>query len=50
MRQVVVVLKSLFAAACAILIFGFLTRQLRGLDQFIPVSLPSWVAVGGSSS
>jgi protein-S-isoprenylcysteine O-methyltransferase Ste14 len=47
MRPVVVLLKSLFMAACAVLIFGFLTRQLRGLDQFIPVSLPSWVAVGG---
>jgi protein-S-isoprenylcysteine O-methyltransferase Ste14 len=48
MRQVVVLLKSLFAAACAILIFGFLTRHVRGLDQFIPVSLPSWAAVGGT--
>ena len=47
MRQLTVLLKTLFMAACAIVIFGVITRQLRGLDQFIPVTLPSWMAVGG---
>ena len=47
MRQLIVLLKTLFMAACAIVIFGAITRQLRGLDQFIPVSLPSWMAVAG---
>jgi protein-S-isoprenylcysteine O-methyltransferase Ste14 len=47
MRHVIVVLKTLFMAACAVVIFGFITRQLRGLDQYVPVSLPSWMAVGG---
>jgi protein-S-isoprenylcysteine O-methyltransferase Ste14 len=47
MRQLVVVLKTLFMAACAVVIFGVITRQVRGLDQFIPVTLPPWMAVGG---
>lgn len=48
MRQFVVLLKTLFMAACAIVIFGFVTRQLLHLDQYIPVSLPSWMAVVGA--
>lgn len=47
MRKVVILLKSLFAASCATLIFGVITWQLRRLDSFFPVSLPSWMAVGG---
>ena len=47
MRQLVVLLKTLFMAACAIVIFGFVTRQLRHLDHYIPVSLPSWTTVVG---
>jgi protein-S-isoprenylcysteine O-methyltransferase Ste14 len=47
MRQLMLLLKTVFMAACAIVIFGVITRQLRRLDQFIPVSLPSWMAVGG---
>jgi protein-S-isoprenylcysteine O-methyltransferase Ste14 len=47
MRQVIVLLKTLFMAVCAVVIFGAITRQLRGFDQFIPVTLPSWMAVGG---
>jgi len=47
MRKVVILLKSLFMASCATLIFGVITWQLRRLDSFIPVSLPPWMAVGG---
>jgi len=47
MRQLVVLFKTLFMAACAIVIFGVVTRQLRHLDHYIPVSLPSWTAVVG---
>jgi len=47
MLRVVVLLKSLFMAACATVIFGAITWQLRRLDPFIPVSLPSWAAAGG---
>ena len=47
MRQLIVVLKTLFMAACAIALFGVTTWQLRGLDRFIPVSLPSWMTVVG---
>jgi len=46
-RQLIVLLKTLFMAACAIIVFGAITRKLRGLDHFIPVSLPSWTAVAG---
>lgn len=38
----VVFLKTLFMAGCAIFIFGAITRQLRKLDPFIPLVLPSW--------
>jgi protein-S-isoprenylcysteine O-methyltransferase Ste14 len=47
MRQLIVVGKALFMAACAVLIFGFLTRAVRLLDGFIPLTLPPWVAVAG---
>ena len=47
MRKLIVLSKALFMATCAIVIFGTITRQLRGLDQFIPVSLPSWMGIGG---
>ncbi len=47
MQKLVVVLKSLFMAGCAIGIFGTITWQLRRLDAFIPLDLPPWMAVGG---
>jgi protein-S-isoprenylcysteine O-methyltransferase Ste14 len=47
MQRLVILLKTLFMAACAVTIFGFITRQLRSLDAFIPVTLPPWMAVGG---
>ena len=47
MRQLIVLGKVLFMAACAIVIFGFLTRAVRQLDAFVPLTLPSWVALGG---
>ncbi len=47
MRHLLVVGKTLFSAACAVLIFGFITRHLRALDPFIPLVLPPWVAVAG---
>lgn len=47
MRQLIVVLKTLLMAACAVVAFGAITRQLRKLDRVIPLSLPSWVTVVG---
>jgi protein-S-isoprenylcysteine O-methyltransferase Ste14 len=47
MRSLVVVLKSLLMAACAVSLFGVVTWQLRRLDPLIPVALPPWVAAGG---
>jgi len=47
MRKLVILLKTLFPAACAVIIFSVITRQIKPLDQFIPVSLPPWMAVGG---
>jgi protein-S-isoprenylcysteine O-methyltransferase Ste14 len=46
-RQLMMILKTLFMAACAIVIFGPITQQLRKLDQFIPVNFPSWIARAG---
>jgi protein-S-isoprenylcysteine O-methyltransferase Ste14 len=47
MRQLIVLLKTLFMAVCAVVIFGTITQPMLGLDQFIPVTLPAWVVVGG---
>lgn len=47
MRKVTIVLKSLFMASCAAIVFGVITWQLRRLDPFVPVSLRPWMAVGG---
>jgi hypothetical protein len=47
MRQLVVLLKTLFMAGCAIVIFGAITRQLCNLDRFIALALPSWMADAG---
>jgi protein-S-isoprenylcysteine O-methyltransferase Ste14 len=47
MQRLVVLLKTLFMAACAVIIFGSITWQLRRLDFFIPVTLPPWMEVGG---
>ncbi len=47
MRKLVIALKSLLMAACAVAIFGVITWGLRRLDPFIPLELPAWVAVGG---
>lgn len=44
MRGLVPVLKTLFMAGCAVLIFGPITAQLRRLDALLPVVLPSWMA------
>jgi hypothetical protein len=41
MRRLIVLLKSLFMATCAIVIFGVVTSRLRKLDQFVPLGLPS---------
>jgi hypothetical protein len=40
MRSIIVLLKTLFMAACAIALFAFITSKLRGLDRFIPVRRP----------
>ena len=47
MRQVILLVKTLFPAACAILIFGLITWQLRALDRYIPLALPSWTQLPG---
>jgi protein-S-isoprenylcysteine O-methyltransferase Ste14 len=49
MRPLIVLLKTLFMAACAVLIFGPITQYLRRQDQFIPIQLPAWISyVGGA--
>jgi protein-S-isoprenylcysteine O-methyltransferase Ste14 len=47
MQRLVVLIKTLFMAACAILIFGFITWQVLRLDPFLPITLPTWMAVAG---
>jgi protein-S-isoprenylcysteine O-methyltransferase Ste14 len=47
MRTLVVLLKTLLMAACAVTLFGVITWQLRRLDPLIPVALPPWLAVSG---
>lgn len=47
MRKLLVVLKSLLMAGCAVGIFGAITWQLPYLDALIPLDLPPWMAVGG---
>jgi hypothetical protein len=47
MRKLLIALKSLVMAACAVTLFGIITRQLQRLDPFIPVALPGWAAVIG---
>jgi protein-S-isoprenylcysteine O-methyltransferase Ste14 len=47
MRNLVIALKSLLMAACAVGILGVVTWQLRRLDPFLPLDLPPWVAVCG---
>ena len=47
MRKLVIALKSLLMAACAVALFGVITWQLRRLDPFIPIALPDWTAVVG---
>ena len=49
MRPLIVLLKTLFMAACAVLIFGPITQYLRRQDQFIPIHLPSWVSYVGAA-
>src|SRR5258706_2263296 len=34
-------------AACAVVIFGAITRQIQRFDPLISVTLPPWMAVGG---
>ena len=36
--EVVILLKTLFQAACAVAIFGVITWQLQRLDPFLPVT------------
>jgi protein-S-isoprenylcysteine O-methyltransferase Ste14 len=47
MRSIVVVLKTLFMAACAVVLFGFLGSKLSALDSMIPLNLPPWVTYFG---
>ena len=47
MRKLVITMKSLVMAACAVAIFGVIIWQLRRLDPLIPLDLPPWLAVGG---
>jgi protein-S-isoprenylcysteine O-methyltransferase Ste14 len=47
MRTLVVLLKALFMAVCAVTLFGVITWQIHRLDPLIPVTLPPWMASGG---
>ncbi len=47
MSKVVVALKSVFMAGSAVVIFGFISSQVRRLDPFIPITLPAWMAIVG---
>ena len=47
MKNLVMLVKTLFAAACAVTIFGTITWLLRPLDIFIPLTLPSSMMFGG---
>jgi protein-S-isoprenylcysteine O-methyltransferase Ste14 len=47
MAKLIALLKTLFMAGCAVTIFGPITAQLRRLDPFLLVVLPSWVTVVG---
>jgi protein-S-isoprenylcysteine O-methyltransferase Ste14 len=49
MRPLIVLLKTLFMAACAVVIFGPITRCLRHLDRFIPIDLPVWLSSAGGA-
>jgi protein-S-isoprenylcysteine O-methyltransferase Ste14 len=46
-RQLILFAKTLFPAACAIAVFGLITWQLRSLDNYIPIALPSWLVFPG---
>jgi protein-S-isoprenylcysteine O-methyltransferase Ste14 len=46
-RLIVLLLKTLFPAVCAVVVFGLITWQLRALNRYIPLVLPAWsIAVG----
>jgi protein-S-isoprenylcysteine O-methyltransferase Ste14 len=47
MPRLAAVLKSLFMAACAVLVFGPITAQLRRLDGFLPVLRSPWMTTVG---
>lgn len=47
MRFVLLSIKTLFPAICAIVVFGLITWQLRALDRYVPFVLPSWFTVVG---
>jgi protein-S-isoprenylcysteine O-methyltransferase Ste14 len=47
MRLIVLLLKTLFPAICAVVAFGLITWQLRALDRYIPLVLPAWLIVVG---
>lgn len=48
MRPFAVVLKTLFPATCAVLLFGLITWKLRGLDSYVRVEIPAWAMFAGA--
>lgn len=47
MQKLMILFKTLFMAACAIVIFGFITEQFRRIDPFMPITLPPWMTLFG---
>jgi protein-S-isoprenylcysteine O-methyltransferase Ste14 len=45
-RNLTILLKALFPAVCAVVIFGFTTWELRKLDPYIPFGLPPLTVAG----
>jgi protein-S-isoprenylcysteine O-methyltransferase Ste14 len=46
-RLITLLLKILFPASVAIVVFGTITWQLRRLDAYIPLALPPWLTFVG---
>jgi protein-S-isoprenylcysteine O-methyltransferase Ste14 len=43
----VLLLKTLFPAVCAVVTLGLITWQLHAIDRYIPLVLPAWLIVVG---
>ncbi|MGA8576316.1 MAG: isoprenylcysteine carboxylmethyltransferase family protein [Candidatus Cybelea sp.] len=47
MKPITLLFKTAFPAACAIVLFGLITWQLRRLDPYIPIAFPAWMVLAG---